>query len=167
MLLADPATLSSDHLAILIRLQKNAPSNPSLCRPYVNLKKANWDRYRQEVEAAMCKRSLPTDCQRVESIFRTVLPKVASHPYWTHRLHEEPIPAEILDVMDSRDDLRKRAPTDTAYKWWSYHRGHRLLCKLCRTFLPPAMGAQFNVFFCGKLAMPTRWIASTAPHKSG
>ena len=83
-----------------------------LRRSYANLKKANWDRYRQEVEAALSKRSLPTDCQRDEKIFRTVLHKAASHHNTTgrHRLHEEPVPAEILDVMTRRDDLRKRDP---------------------------------------------------------
>ena len=32
-------------------------------------------------------------------------------PTGRHRLHEEPVPAEILDVMTRRDDLRKRDPT--------------------------------------------------------
>ena len=71
-------TLSSDHLPIIIRLQMKTPSNPGLRRAYVNLKKANWDRYRQEVEAALSNRSLPTDCQRYE-IFRAVLLKATSH----------------------------------------------------------------------------------------
>ena len=106
-------TLSSDNLPILIRLQMNTPSNPGLRRIYLNLKKANWDRYRQEVEAALRNRSLPTDCQRDAKIFRTVLLKAASHhiPTGRHRLHEEPVRAEILDVMNRRDDLRKRDPT--------------------------------------------------------
>ena len=79
-------------------------------RTYVNMKKANWDIYIHGVEADLSKRSLPTDCQRDEKIFRTVLPKTASHhiPTRRHRLHEEPVPAEILDVMTRRDDLRKR-----------------------------------------------------------
>ena len=107
------STLSSDHLPILIRLQMKTTSTPGLRRTYVNLKKANWDRYRQEVETALSKRSLPTDCQRDEKIFRTVLLKAASHhiPTGRHRLHEEPVPAEILNVMTRRDDLRKRDPT--------------------------------------------------------
>ena len=46
------STLSSDHLPILIRVQMKTPSNPGLRRTYVNLKKANLDRYRLEVEAA-------------------------------------------------------------------------------------------------------------------
>ena len=61
----------------------------------------------------MSKRSLPTDCQRDEKIFRTILLKAASHhiPTRRHRLHEEHVPADILDVMKRRDDLRKRDPT--------------------------------------------------------
>ena len=105
-------TLISDHLPILIRLQMKTPSNPGLRRTYANLKKANWDRYRQVVEAPLSNRSLPTDCQRDE-IFRTVLLKAASHhiPTRRHRLHEEPVPSEILDVMNRRDDLRQRDST--------------------------------------------------------
>ena len=86
---------------------------PGLRRTYVNLKKADWDRYRQQVETTLSKRSLPTGCQRDEKIFRIVLLKAASHHIHTgrHRLHEEPVPAELLDVMTRRDDLHKRDPT--------------------------------------------------------
>ena len=102
------STLSSDHLPILIRLQMKTTFTPGLRRTYVNLKMADWDGYREEVETALSKRSLPTDCQRDEKIFRTVLLKAASHLTGRHRLHEEPVPAEILDVMTRRDDLRKK-----------------------------------------------------------
>ena len=107
------STLSSDHLPILIRLQMKTTTTPGLRRTYVNLKNANWDRYRQEVEAALSKLSLPTDCQRDEKIFRRIILKEASHhiPTGRHRLHEEPVSAEILDVMTRRDDLRKKDPT--------------------------------------------------------
>ena len=107
------STPRSEHLPILIRLQMKRTTTPGLRRTYVNLKKANWDRYRQEVEAALSKRSLPTDCQRDEKISRTVLLKAASHhiPTGRPRLHEEPVPAEILDVMTRQGDLRKRNHT--------------------------------------------------------
>ena len=36
------------------------------------------------------------------------------------------------------------APNDTSYKRWSCTSGHKLLCKLCQTFPPPAMGAQYT-----------------------
>ena len=96
-------TLSSDHLPILIKLQMKTPSNSGLRRTYVNLMNANWDRYRQEVEAALRMRSLPADCRRDEKIFGTVLLKAASHhiPTGRHRLHEEPAPTNILDEMTS------------------------------------------------------------------
>ena len=107
------STLSSDHLPIQIRLQIKTTTIPGLCRTYVNLKKPSWDRYRQEVEAALNKRSFPTHYQRDEKIFRTVLLKAASHhiPTGRYRLHEQPVPAEILDVMTIRDDLRQRNHT--------------------------------------------------------
>ena len=82
-----------------------------LRQTYVNLK-ATWDRYRQDVEAALSKRSLSTDFHRDEKILRTILLKSASHNNPTGR-HKEPVPAEILDVMTKRDDLRKRDPTSS------------------------------------------------------
>ena len=106
------STLSSDHLPILIRLQMKTTSTPGLRRTYVNPKKANWDRYRQEIETALSKRSFPTECQIDEQIFRTVLLKQRhTTSLLDDRLDEEPVPAEILDVMTRRDDLRKRDPT--------------------------------------------------------
>ena len=101
-------TLRSDHLPILIRLQMKTLSNPGLRRIYVNLRKAYWDIYSQEVETALSKCSLPTYCQRDEKIFRTVLLKAASlHIPTVHRrLHE-------LQVMNRRDDLRKIDPTSS------------------------------------------------------
>ena len=67
------------------------------------------------MEAALSKRSLPTGCQKDEKILRTILFKAASHhiPTGRHRLHEEPVSAEILDVMTRRDDLSKRDPTSS------------------------------------------------------
>ena len=45
------------------------------------------------------------------------------------------------------DEEVQQAPNDTAYKRWSCHSGHKLLCKLCRTLPPPAMGARYTVFW--------------------
>ena len=122
------STLSSYHLPILIRLQMKMTTTLSLRRTYVNLKKANWDRYRQEVEAALSKRFLPTDCQRDEKIFRTLLLKAASHhiPTGRHILHEEHVPAEILDVMTRRDDLCKRDPTSPELPRLNYDTQNRI-----------------------------------------
>ena len=43
-------TMGSDHLPILISLQMAPSSTPSLHRNYVNLKKANWERYSKDIE---------------------------------------------------------------------------------------------------------------------
>ena len=47
---------------------------------------------------------------------------------------------------NDHDEDDDEAPNDTAYKRWSCHSGLKLLCKLCRTSPPPAMGARFTVF---------------------
>ena len=39
------------------------------------------------------------------------------------------------------------APNGTAYKWWSCHSGHKLLCKLCLTFPTPSNGIPIYRFF--------------------
>ena len=51
-----------------------------------------------------------------------------------------------LKDTDAPADIHLGAPNDTAYKWWSCHSRQELLCKLCRTIPPPAMGARFTVF---------------------
>ena len=56
--------LGSDHLPILISLQMDLTINPIPRRSSFNLKKANWDRYRKEIEDKLSKRRLPTNCQK-------------------------------------------------------------------------------------------------------
>ena len=51
-----------------------------------------------------------------------------------------------LEQKTGRKTKKDIAPKDTAYKRWSCHSGFKLLCKLCRTSPPPAMGARFTVF---------------------
>ena len=147
------STLSSDHLPILIRLQMKTTSTPGLRRTYVNMKKANWDRYRQEVKAALSNCFLPTDCQRDEKIFRTVLLKAASHHIQTgrHRIHEETVPAEILDVITRRDDPRKEIP-------------HRLNCQGIQNRIY-AHKRQKWIDFVETLGPEDRWHQAVETHK--
>ena len=61
---------------------------------------------------------------------------------------------ELIDWwMDECMDGWMETPNDTVYKRWSCHIGHKLMCKLCRTFPPLAMGARFTVF-----GGPTGWL---------
>ena len=50
-------------------------------------------------------------------------------------------------------------PNHTTYRWWSCHRGHNLLYKLCRTFPSTAMGARFTVFWATRPYGPAGWLA--------
>ena len=109
--------MGSDHLPILISLQMAPSSTPSLHRNYVNLKKANWERYSKDIEEALSTEPNPTDCQQGEKILRAAILKAASHhiPSGRHKLdHTEALPADIVDMMSARDDLRSRDPTSPA-----------------------------------------------------
>ena len=105
-------TMSSDHLPILIGLQTTATSSPARHRTYINLKKADWTGYMQEIERKLSSRHLPTDCQKDEKLFRATLLKAASHhiPTGRRKLYTQQVPAGILAMMEERDDLRKQDP---------------------------------------------------------
>ena len=105
-------TMSSDHLPILIGLQTTATSSPARHRTYINLKKADWTGYKQEIEHKLSSRHLQTDCQKDEKLFQVTLLKAASHhiPNGRRKLHTQQVPAEILAMMEERDDLRKQIP---------------------------------------------------------
>ena len=91
--------LDSDHLTILISLQIYLTINPIHHRTSFILKKANWDRYRKEIEDKLSKRRLPTNCQKGEKILRTIILKAASQhiPSGGHRINTEPVPMEKLE----------------------------------------------------------------------
>ena len=105
-------TMSSDHLPILIGLQTTATSSPARHRTYINLKKVDWTGYRQEIERKLSSRHLTTDCQKDEKLFRATLLKADSHhiPTGRGKLYTQQVPAEILAMMEERDDLHKQDP---------------------------------------------------------
>ena len=96
----------------LIGLQTTATSSPARHRTYTNLKKADWTGYRQEIKRQLSSRHLPTDCQKDEKLFRATLLKAVSHhiPTGRRKLYTQQVPAEILTMMEERDDLRKQDP---------------------------------------------------------
>ena len=59
---------------------------------------------------------------------------------------EDDIVGKVFRWLVLGGEPQREAPNDTAYKRWSCHSGLKLLCKLCRTSPPPAMGARFTVF---------------------
>ena len=65
----------------------------------------------------------------------------------------------LMLVEDTIGDHTEEAPNDTAYKRWSCHSGLNLMCKLCRTSPPPAMGSRFTVFWACRPCGPAGWLA--------
>ena len=60
---------------------------------------------------------------------------------------------------EEKDDFWDKTPNDTAYKRWSWHSGHKLMYKLCRTFPLPAMGARFTLFLANWHCRSAGWLA--------
>ena len=88
-------------------------SEPIPQRTSFNLKKENLDQYRKEDK--LIKRRRPTNCQKGEKILHTIILQAASQhiPSGRHRITEL-VPAEILERMRARDDLRSRDHTSPA-----------------------------------------------------
>ena len=57
------------------------------------------------------------------------------------------------------DEDVQQAPNDSAYKRWSYHNDHKLLCKLCRTIPPQKWGPDILFFFASRPYGPAGWQA--------
>ena len=67
-------------------------------RTSFNLKKANWDRYHKELEDTLSNIRLTTNCQK-------------DLAYHKSESNITPVPAEILERMRIRNDLKSRDPT--------------------------------------------------------
>ena len=104
--------MSSDHLPILIGLQTTVISSPAQHRSSINLKKVDWTGYRREIERKLSSCHLPTDCQKDDKLFRATLLKAVYHhiPTGRRKLYTQQVPAEILAMMEERDDLRNHDP---------------------------------------------------------
>ena len=80
--------------------------------------------------------------------------------YTKNNAHTEPL-FIMCNVLTFNDlyDTKMLAPNDTPYKRWSCHSGLKLLCKLCRTSPPPAMGARYTVFWACQPCGLAGWLA--------
>ena len=84
------------------RITETFTSSPTRHITYINLKKADWTRYRQEIERKLSSRHLPTDIQKDEKLVQATPLKAASHhiPTGRRKLYTQQIPAEILVMME-------------------------------------------------------------------
>ena len=77
--------LGSDHLPILNSLQMDITITLIQHRTSINMKKANFDRYRREIEYKLNKRRLPTNCQKGE---RSCVPSFLKQHHTTYPLDD-------------------------------------------------------------------------------
>ena len=78
---------------------------------YVKLKKDYWDRYRQEVEAALSKRYLPTDCHRDDLRKRDPtsleLPRLNYDNQNRIYAHTRQTLRDFVETLDQKTDVTK------------------------------------------------------------
>ena len=93
---------------MLISLQMDIIINPIPHRTSFNLKKANWDRYRKEIEDKLSKRGLPINCKK-KKILLTIILKVVTQliPSGRHRINTEAFPPPPVRPLVSREIKRK------------------------------------------------------------
>lgn len=105
--------LSSDHLPILISLRLAAPLVLHKRRMYVNFRKADWRRFREEVDKVVMKLPPPPSAAKGERILRRVLidATVRHIPCGRHHPTTPMWPAEIRDLVLQRDALRAADPS--------------------------------------------------------
>ena len=70
-------TLNSDHLPITICIEDDFPATRPI-RTFINLRKANWDGFKRDIEAEFARIPLPTSCSVSEKEWRRVISKASA-----------------------------------------------------------------------------------------
>ena len=107
--------LNSDHLPILIEL--GPPTSVNVPGPmYSNYKKADWEGFRCETEAAFENTQAPVSCSLGEHTFRSILQRAAGHhiPRGRRNVHIPGLSDEAKDLIRERDTLRSGRHDDPA-----------------------------------------------------
>ncbi len=106
--------LGSDHLPIIISLP-NANNSPLQApkRTFINLVKADWDKFQLQTESQFADIPLPTDVRSGEKTFRNIiLASSKQHiPAGRYPQFRPNIPEDASRLMKQRDETRKNNPT--------------------------------------------------------
>ena len=106
-------TLNSDHLPISICIDDDTPAvRPR--RSFTNFRRANWDGFRSESEAAFARLPPPTSCSTGEKLWRRIILKASSHhiPCGYRSNYVPGLNAESAGLVRERDEVRVRDPND-------------------------------------------------------
>lgn len=108
------AALGSDHLAILVSLQREEETTTSPARTFINFRKANWEGFREDTEAAFARLAPPDDVFQGERLARRIITKAAANNIPAGRIREvRPFyPKEAADLARERDRLQRDSPGD-------------------------------------------------------
>ena len=106
--------LNSDHLPIVITLQREFSKVSSARRTFINFSKADWDGFYTACEKGFSNAATPTDAVTGERQFRHILLRAASHFIPAGRIpHVRPeFPSDAAALADERDALRARDPSN-------------------------------------------------------
>lgn len=107
--------LTSDHLPIIITI--NTKSNfrlKSSNTTFTNYKKANWDKYTNEIELALRDTETPDNIHYANKFLTNVILLADKHhiPKGRRKNLHQPLPKHINDCIKERNHLRSADPTD-------------------------------------------------------
>ncbi|XP_053969088.1 uncharacterized protein LOC128870451 isoform X3 [Anastrepha ludens] len=107
-------SLASDHLPIIVSIERPANFVSANHRSYFNFKKANWAGFTEFTEDTFAALPIPTDVRVGERVFRKVLTAAAVRfiPAGGHKDIRPHFPAEAASLANERDHLRQVDPRD-------------------------------------------------------
>ncbi|XP_037826977.1 LOW QUALITY PROTEIN: uncharacterized protein LOC119614959, partial [Lucilia sericata] len=107
-------SLSSDHLPIIIKLDKPTDFIVSERRTYKNQKKADWISFREFTNRKFRNLPPPSDVRSAEREFREIVLAAAARTIPAGRipLIRPNFPATAAELADERDEIRRTNPSD-------------------------------------------------------
>ena len=105
--------LASDHLPLTIAFHDDVP-NPRLTRTYINFKKADWPKYREEAEQLVSRLDPPSTCGSGEKLFRKAVLTASKHhvPAGYRKDYVPNKSPEVIQLQNRYDALRSTNPQD-------------------------------------------------------
>lgn len=106
--------LSSDHVPIIIRVQRTITKQNSERRTFINFAKADWEGFKQHIEEEFDRKQLPNSAHLGEKIFNKTLRKAARIFIPAGRIPEirPNFPTSAARLADERDNLRANDPSN-------------------------------------------------------
>ena len=107
-------SLSSDHVPIIISLSTTISPVRTHKRTYVNFKKADWEKFKNNTEAQFENLEEPTNIFEAEKRFRKIVNRVSSRAIPAGRIKDTipEMPSSTREKMERRDRIRTINPED-------------------------------------------------------